>query len=143
MKLLKKISFALVIASMLFVACNKDDDENNEPENVKSYTGITDQDYAVQFQTGEINNTLYLLKYDLTVVYSSQQGTNTQELELYKSEGITKIENNKFEVDLSVESSYIKGNFSQQMDSLTGQYSYKFSQSDTVISGQFWTLKTP
>ncbi|MCF8402265.1 MAG: hypothetical protein K9G45_12965, partial [Bacteroidales bacterium] len=124
-------------------ACNKDDDENNEPENVKSYTGITDQDYVVQFQTGEINSTLYLLKYDLTVLYSSQQGANTQELELYKSEGITKIENNQFEVNLSVESSFLKGNFSQQMDSLTGQYSYKFSQADTVISGQFWTLKTP
>lgn len=141
MKALKKISFALVIATLLFAACNKDDDEDNQPQNVKTYMGITDQDYTAEFQTGEIGGALYLLKYDLTVVYSSQQGITTKELEVYESEGIKKIENNKFEIDLPEESSFIKGNFSQQMDSLTGQYSYKFSIADTVISGQFWTLK--
>lgn len=138
MKTLIKSLFIVAILSVTFSGCKKDD---NELKNVKTYNGITDQDQTVKYQTGEVDGTLYLIGYDLTIIYAHQQGMATHGVKKYDSEGIVKISNNKFNVDLGGVTDYLNGNFSNQMDSLTGQYSYKFTEHDTVISGQFWTLK--
>ncbi len=130
---------SIVFLSLIISACNKD--ETNEPQNVETYNGITDQDMTVKYQTGELDGKLFLISYDLTVIYAYQQGMATQELKKYDSEGIIQINNKQFDLDLGSATNYLNGNFSDQMDSLTGQYSYKFTEHDTVISGQFWTLK--
>ncbi len=140
-KIILPFFLTLLLALTIIDTGCKNKDEDNEPQDVKTYNGITDQDLNIQVSTGMINGELFLLSYDFKVIYADGQHYEEQELSKYNSEGLTKITGNQLNYNLGDPESYITGYFTAALDSLDGNYSYKFVNIGKTASGQFWTLK--
>lgn len=131
----------LVSISLFFAACADDNgnDVNNDPQNVKTYTGTTDQGENVKFQTGEIKGELWLLEYDLTVIYNENDYSEDFTFSEYNSQGIQKMNNGQFEIKLG-DKDFVNGQVSGNQ--ITGNYSYVFIVSptlreDILVTGTF------
>ena len=135
---------AIISIAMFYAACQPDPDNGNDknPTNIKTFTGTTDQNENVKFQTGEISNELWLLEYQLTVIYVDSSGGSYEEQDYsyseYESDGIKKITNNSFSISLDP-NDYINGTVNSAQTEISGTYSYEFitSAGDTVVSGNF------
>lgn len=131
---------AIISIAMFYAACQPDPDNGNgkNPTNIKTYTGTTDQNENVKFQTGEISSELWLLEYQLTVIYEEGGETDDFYFSEYKSDGIQKISNNSFKISLDPKD-YIDGTVNSAQTEISGTYSYEFitAAGDTVVSGSF------
>ncbi len=136
--ILPHLTTLIVVFFIFFVSCN---DDEKEPENIKIYNGITDQDMTMRLKTATIDGKLYVYFYKFTVIYADSLHYEEAELQGSSSEGLAEIKNNHFDMNLGDPDSYLTGDFNNTMDSLEGLYSYKFTDYDNVVSGQFWTLK--
>ena len=136
---------ALISVAIFFAACQPDDPDNGNdktPKNVKTFSGTTDQNENVKFRTGEISNELWLLEYQLTVIFVDSSGGSYEEQDYSYSEsesdGIKKMTNNSFNISLGT-NDFINGTVNSGQTEISGTYSYEFitTEGDTVVTGNF------
>jgi predicted heme/steroid binding protein len=134
------LSFFIFTSAMILLlssGCKKNNDDNTMKD-IISYSGKTNQDSTILFQTGTINGKLYLKSYSITIGYNDGGSQASHTASQDNSDGIMQINNNYFEIQIDNPGDYIKGAIISN-DSINGTYSYRFEGLGETVSGIFWT----
>ena len=146
MKKLSNINLLLIgilAFSILMAGCKKDEDEpapTPQPENPKTYMGTTDQDLAASFGTAEIGGLLYLVSFNIDLIYHDTVNQSTHQASLSQaiSSGIVQFNGTSFQYDQSDLS--LSGSLENGDEHLIGNYTWKYDGVNSY-SGIFNTVK--
>ena len=146
MKKLSRINLLLIgilALSILMAGCNKDEDEpapTPQPENPKAYMGTTDQDLAARFGTAEIGGLLYLVSFNIDLIYHDTVNQSTHQASMSKASnsGIVQFNGTSFQYDQSDLS--MSGALDNGDATLSGTYTWKYDGVNTY-SGTYNTVK--
>ena len=133
----------MLVISVMAISCKKDKDEPEsapQPENPKNYSGITDQDNPAKFGTAEIGGVLFLMSYEIKLVYydTVHQQSYHEELSASISSGIVQFNGDTF--TYSDNKLDLKGTLNNGDVNLSGNYSWKYDGNNTY-DGSFNTVK--
>jgi hypothetical protein len=140
---LRMLLLGVLVISLLASACKKDKDDPDptpQPQNPKNYAGTTEQDNPVKFSTAEIGGTLFLVSYEISLVYfdTVHQQSYHEDLSSAISSGIVAFNGTSFQlIDGNLSLSGTLGNGD---DHLSGTYDWKYDGINSY-NGSFNTVK--
>lgn len=133
----------IMIISLLASSCKKDNDEPEptpQPVNPKNYSGTTEQDNPAKFGTAEIGGALFLVNYEISLVYfdTVHQQSYHEDLSAAISSGIVQFNGTSFQFNDSKLT--LQGTLGSGDSNLNGSYDWKYDGMNTY-SGTFNTVK--
>ena len=142
-KLLNLLVLGMMIISLLATSCKKENDDPEpapQPQNPKNYSGTTDQDNTAKFGTAEIGGALFLVSYEISLVYfdTVHQQSYQEDLSASISSGIVQFNGDTF--SFSDNKLDLTGKLENGDVNLSGTYTWKYDGNNTY-EGNFNTVK--
>jgi hypothetical protein len=140
--LLIVIATGAIFISIAFSSCKKKETPLPDyPQLLGTWPGTTSQGTTISLGVTNINGTLYINQYDLTVYTAS----GYQALHAGNSDGLAVINNTQFNIHIGTGSageSYIDGTFDVQDTTLSGNFAvYPSGNTIDLISGYYYCNK--